>query len=90
VWHGGNAGESQQLANCYRRSLEIAEKHGIRTIAFPAISTGVFGYPVEKASKVAVKTVRAFLNESESVLDVIFCCFSKHDLLQYERCIGDA
>jgi O-acetyl-ADP-ribose deacetylase (regulator of RNase III) len=90
VWHGGNAEESQQLANCYRRSLEVAEKHGIRTIAFPSISTGVFGYPVEKASKVAVTTVRAFLKERQSIMDVIFCCFSGLDLQEYERCIGDA
>ncbi len=85
VWHGGNAGENVLLADCYRRSLEVAEENGVRTIAFPAISTGVYGYPVEKATEVAVTIVRNFLKERQSSIEVIFCCFSKRDLSEYEK-----
>lgn len=88
VWHGGDAGEKTQLANCYRRSLEIAQENGVRSIAFPAISTGVYGYPVEKATEVAVTTVREFMKASRSEIDVIFCCFSEPDLLVYDRYIS--
>jgi O-acetyl-ADP-ribose deacetylase (regulator of RNase III) len=59
VWHGGHSGEAEALASCYRRSLEVAASLGARTIAFPAISTGVFGYPLEDAARIAVETVRA-------------------------------
>jgi O-acetyl-ADP-ribose deacetylase len=85
VWHGGSTGENIQLANCYRRSLEVAQEHGVRSIAFPAISTGAYGYPVEDAARIAVKTVRAYLQESQSVIDVVFCCFSQSDLSVYSK-----
>ncbi len=85
VWHGGRRGEPEQLASCYRRSLEVALEHGIRTIAFPAISTGVYGYPVEQATTIAVGTVRAFTEEHEGIETVIFCCFSRRDLEVYRR-----
>ncbi len=88
VWHGGNAGESAQLANCYRRCLEVAQENGVRTIAFPAISTGVYGYPIEEATEIAVSTVRDFLKGSEWSLDVIFCCFSERDLSLYKKCVA--
>jgi O-acetyl-ADP-ribose deacetylase (regulator of RNase III) len=88
VWHGGNAGESAQLASCYRRCLEIAQGNGVNTLAFPAISTGAYGYPLEGATEIAVGTVRGFLKEAISQIEVIFCCFSERDLSAYEKCLG--
>lgn len=82
-WQGGTAGESADLASCYRRCLEIAEFNGISTIAFPAISTGIYGYPIEKAVEVAVTTVREFLRQKRSIITVKFCCFSDADLAEY-------
>jgi O-acetyl-ADP-ribose deacetylase (regulator of RNase III) len=85
VWHGGRAGEPTLLAACYRRSLEVASGLGARSIAFPAISTGIYGYPAEPAAMVAVQTVRATLGRLGGFDEVIFCCFSERDLLVYER-----
>jgi O-acetyl-ADP-ribose deacetylase (regulator of RNase III) len=85
VWHGGQQGESDLLASCYRRSLEIAAANGIATIAFPGISTGIYGYPVELAAGIAIATVRSSLSELTKLRDVIFCCFSPNDLAVYER-----
>jgi len=87
VWHGGNSGEAELLASCYRRSLEIAEEQGFKTIAFPAISTGVYGYPIEPAARIAVATVRDFLREYQSAIDVTFCCFAESDLRVYQQVI---
>ena len=85
VWHGGGSGEAELLANCYRRCLEIAAAKGLRSIAFPSISTGVYGYPIEEAARVAVDTVRACLEKAAVPIDVTFCCFSDHALAAYER-----
>lgn len=85
VWHGGGEGEPRILASCYRRSLEIAAANGLQTIAFPGISTGIYGYPVESAAEVAVATVRACLEEFTMIRKVVFCCFSAHDLRVYEK-----
>ena len=81
VWDGGDAGEPDLLASCYRRSLATAAVAGARSIAFPAISTGVYGYPVVAAAKIAVETVRA---SSAGFEKVIFCCFSAADLAVYD------
>jgi O-acetyl-ADP-ribose deacetylase (regulator of RNase III) len=90
VWRGGGEGESGLLASCYRESLRVGADHGVTSIAFPAISTGVYGYPVEEAARVAVASVRRFLKESaHRYEEVIFCCFSKSDLSHYERCLDD-
>lgn len=84
VWHGGHRGEAELLASCYRRSLEIARENSLRSIAFPSISTGVYGYPFEDAAVIAVRTVHEFLDSDPSSLDeVIFCCFSDRDLEVY-------
>ncbi len=85
VWRGGAHGEPELLASCYRRSLEVAAGHDIRSIAFPSISTGVYGYPFEAAARIAVATVKAILPASPEIHEVIFCCFSGHDLATYEK-----
>ena len=80
VWQGGGAGETALLASCYRRSVEEAVRVGARSIAFPAISTGVYGYPKGPAAQVAVAAVRAALATHEGTIDeVVFCCFSEDD-----------
>jgi O-acetyl-ADP-ribose deacetylase (regulator of RNase III) len=84
VWHGGTQGEPELLASCYRRSLEVAATNGVFTIAFPSISTGVYGYPIEPAARIAVSTVQALALHHTSIRDVIFCCFSQQDLWVYE------
>lgn len=84
VWHGGSNGEAEQLASCYRRSLEVAAAHAIKTIAFPAISTGVYGYPFEQAAKVAITAVYSALAQLTTIEEVVFCCHSAHDLAVYE------
>jgi O-acetyl-ADP-ribose deacetylase (regulator of RNase III) len=74
VWHGGNANEPELLARCYRNSLALAERHGLKSMAFPAISTGVYGYPKQQAAEIAVREVRA---HADTLDRVIFCCFDK-------------
>lgn len=85
VWHGGHQREAQLLASCYRRSLEIAAAAGARSLAFPSISTGIYGYPLEQAALIAVATVRAALPTLPAIESVVFCCFSTADLQVYAR-----
>ena len=75
VWRGGEGGEADRLASCYRRSLEVAVEHGVRTIAFPGISTGIYGYPLEDATRIALTTVNACLTEMPSIEQVRFVTF---------------
>lgn len=82
VWHGSTQGEAQLLAQCYANSLALAEEAGLRSVAFPAISTGVYGYPKAQAVEIAVGTVAA--HPARHVEQVIFCCFSAGDLALYE------
>jgi O-acetyl-ADP-ribose deacetylase (regulator of RNase III) len=84
VWHGGKSGEPELLASCYHNSLAIAAENEIKSIAFPSISTGVYGYPIELATKVAVETVSDTVRKSSKLEEVIFCCFSPSDLAVYE------
>jgi len=77
VWRGGGKGEDELLASCYRMSLELAVEKGVRTIAFPAISTGAYGFPIERATAIAVSEVRSFLEKNSSLEKVIFVCFGK-------------
>lgn len=88
VWHGGLQGEPELLASCYRASLGIAENQGIDSIAFPSISTGVYGYPIELAAEVAVTAVRTFLASFGGPSQVTFCCFSRSDLEVYEELLA--
>lgn len=85
VWNDGLHNEPALLAACYRHSLEIAARIGIATIAFPGISTGVYGFPVELAAHIAVATVREQVKGVTPLKEVIFCCFSAKDLALYER-----
>jgi O-acetyl-ADP-ribose deacetylase len=87
VWHGGGKGEPELLASCYRNSLQLANDNGVHSIAFPGISTGVYGYPVELAARVAVEAVRTSLSRLTSISEVIFCCFSAGDLVVYQGLI---
>ncbi|MEN4921982.1 O-acetyl-ADP-ribose deacetylase [Achromobacter spanius] len=88
VWRGGENGEPALLASCYRRCIELAEEKAVASIAFPSISTGIYGYPIELAAEVAVKSVRDSLSKDSSVQEVIFCCFSQEDLVHYERILN--
>jgi O-acetyl-ADP-ribose deacetylase len=89
VWHGGTSGEPELLASCYRRSMELAATNGILSLAFPSISTGIYGYPIELAATVAISTVRASLKEFATIQRVVFCCFSPGDLLVYESALRE-
>jgi O-acetyl-ADP-ribose deacetylase (regulator of RNase III) len=89
VWRGGASGEAELLASCYRRSLELAITNRIATLAFPSISTGIYGYPVELAARVAVDTVRSSLQDFTLIREVVFCCFSAGDLRVYQGLLED-
>jgi O-acetyl-ADP-ribose deacetylase (regulator of RNase III) len=84
VWSGGKKGEPDLLAACYRNSLAIANQQGFKAIAFPSISTGVYGYPFELAARVAVDTASEVIQTSLKLEEIIFCCFSPSDLAVYE------
>ena len=88
VWHGGTRNEPALLASCYRRSLEVAGTHGLTSIAFPSISTGAFGYPIELAAPLAIGTVRECVDHGSTLELVIFCCFSDSDLAVYQRALA--
>ncbi|MGZ6125885.1 MAG: O-acetyl-ADP-ribose deacetylase [Myxococcales bacterium] len=87
VWQGGDQGEPEALASCYRNALRLAKRHGLRSIAFPAISTGAYGYPLEEAARIAIGEARRF-EEEDSALRILFCCFSKADAATYRRDLG--
>ena len=77
VWNGGSLGEDDLLASCYRRSIELCQKHGLASLAYPAISTGIYRFPADRAAGIAVATVVDALGAAPDVTKVIFCCFSR-------------
>ena len=83
IWHGGNEGEPDLLAGAYHSALNLANEHGCRSVAFPAISTGIFGYPLQAATDIAVRTVREHLAHKTGLQQVIFACFSEDVLAAY-------
>jgi O-acetyl-ADP-ribose deacetylase (regulator of RNase III) len=86
VWHDGTRGEDELLASCYRRSLEVAREHGLRSIAFPAISTGAYGFPADRAAGIAVRTVHS--EKDEDFGRIIFCCFSESSAGHHRRALA--
>jgi len=86
VWHGGHSGEPEKLASCYRNSLKLAAAHKLASVAFPAISTGVYGYPLEPATRIAVSTVAAELSARTRA---IFCCFGAETTAAYKRVLAE-
>jgi O-acetyl-ADP-ribose deacetylase (regulator of RNase III) len=88
-WRGGDASESELLASCYRRALEVASGLGVATIAFPCISTGIYGYPFEPAARIAVATVRDSAARLPGLREVLFCCFSAPQLRVYRALLAD-
>ncbi len=89
VWSGGSSGEAATLASCYRRSLEVADELGARSVAFPAISTGVYGFPKDAAAEIAVETVRRRVEDPDrGDIDVVLVAFSAADLTRYERLLA--
>jgi O-acetyl-ADP-ribose deacetylase (regulator of RNase III) len=89
VWRGGGSGEPELLAGCYRSALALARERGARSIAFPAISTGIYGYPVEAATEIAVREVRAFARANTDALDrVVFVCFGDAALAAYQNVLA--
>ena len=89
VWRGGHDFEDELLANCYRRSLEVAVQNGVHSVAFPAISTGIYGFPLERATRIAVREVRAFLALNPALEKVFFVCFDRHTRDCYQRVLSE-
>jgi O-acetyl-ADP-ribose deacetylase (regulator of RNase III) len=90
VWHGGGHNEDALLASCYRRSLELAAENGLRSIAFPAISTGVYRFPPDRAARIAVETVKNMLSpDARGIAQVTFCCFSAASAREHDAAFED-
>lgn len=88
IWRGGSSGEPELLASCYRSSLELAERHGLAEVAFPCISCGIYGYPVEQATMIAVGECRAWLDEHDLPWRVLLVCFGDQVCSAYERALS--
>jgi len=88
VWHGGDRGEDEQLASCYRRSIELCGENDLTSVAFPAISTGAFRFPADRAAQIAVSTTVDALKTAPALRRVIFCCFSQESAALHERALA--
>ena len=88
IWRGGDSREPELLASCYRNSLRLAAENEVRTIAFPAISCGVYGYPIDAATEIAVRETTNFLRDDSSIDRVVFACFSDDILREYQRALA--
>jgi O-acetyl-ADP-ribose deacetylase (regulator of RNase III) len=88
IWQGGAAGEDEMLARAYRNALALAKSHGVRSIAFPAISTGVYAFPAERAARIAVSTIIEFIGGDDHFTRVVLCCFSEESAHLHERALG--
>lgn len=89
VWHGGTRGEAEKLAGCYRSCLELASQYGCKTVDFPSISTGVYGYPVDKAARVAIDAIAAYLDAHPEIERVRMVCFDAHTKAAYEAALAE-
>ena len=89
IWHGGNHGEDQYLFNCYKKSLLLSTHHGIESIAFPNISTGIYGYPKELAAETAIAAVKQHQSSGRKLKEVIFCCFDEDNFQFYDRLLKE-
>jgi O-acetyl-ADP-ribose deacetylase (regulator of RNase III) len=89
VWKGGDRGEAALLASCYESSLRVAAENNLRSIAFPAISTGAYAYPLKLATTIAISSVRRMTSQGDSFDEVVFCCYSGEDLAIYKRILRD-
>ena len=89
VWHGGHRGEDELLASCYRNSLEIAVAQGLKSIAFPSISTGAYGFPLQRACRIALAGVQSFLATHPQLEKVVFVCFSASDRDSYQEALSE-
>jgi O-acetyl-ADP-ribose deacetylase (regulator of RNase III) len=89
VWHGGGQGEDAALASCYRRAIELGQTHGLASIAYPAISTGVYRFPAERAARIAISTTVETLPMAPVITRIIFCCFSDESAGLHARAMGD-
>lgn len=90
VWHGGQNGEPELLASCYRQSLRLAASQGVRSIAFPSISTGIYGYPIELAAAIAIRVASEDSISDTGIDEILFCCFSAGDLKVYTRLLASS
>ena len=88
VWHGGKAGEDDALASCYARAIELCQTHNLASIAFPAIPTGVYGFPADRAAHIAVSATIDALATAPGINRVIFCCFSEHSGRLHEQALA--
>jgi len=89
VWHGGRSGEEELLASAYRRSLEVADENGVKSLAFPSISTGAYSYPIARASGTAVKTVKKYVADGTGINEIVFVLFSAADYAVYGNLMRD-
>jgi O-acetyl-ADP-ribose deacetylase (regulator of RNase III) len=89
VWNSGKQGEDEALASCYRRAIEICQTHGLASVAFPAISTGVYRFPADRAARIAVATTATALRSAPALRHVIFCCFSEQSAQLHARALAE-